>query len=663
MKTSRSLILAIFPILTLAALAQAPAKSRLTPQQAISVRRLRELRWSPDGTRLAFTVTEPPKGADQQKHIWLYTVASGELKQFTSSAKTETQPRWSPDAKYLAFLSDRDEFQQIYLIPADGGEAIRRTEGKRRIQAFEWSPDGKHIAYLAPQPKTDEDEKKEKDKEDARVADKDEKRAHLWILDTDTWKSRELVSAPWEFNELQWSPTGDSLIVVATDHPESDQETNRIFTVSLSDGKMTQLFAPRGPFAAVRVSPDGKLISYLGSRVDGPIPHDLYLLPVEGGTPRNLTGKTLDRLVESYVWRPDGKLLASIAEGFRNRFVLIDSNGAAETLFDPQMSTQNFDNVARTLLSAKTSSTTFKQAVPTNPANPIAFVGENMARPAELFLWDGKSAPAAVSHFNQSFNNVALASPEFLHYKSFDGRQIEAALLLPTNSASTTKLPTVLHIHGGPTGNWSDDFDSWGQLLANAGYAVFLPNVRGSTGYGYEFMALNRGDWGGGDFRDVMAAADYLVQRGIADPERLGIAGWSYGGYMAEWAITQTNRFKAAVSGAGMSNLATEFGTENHPSYDEWFYGLPYEKQEGFLRSSPITYIKNARTPTLILQGTEDVIDPLGQSLELYRALKRYGVETELVTYPREGHGLKEEKHLVDRLQRMVAWFDKYLKK
>jgi dipeptidyl aminopeptidase/acylaminoacyl peptidase len=220
-----------------------------------------------------------------------------------------------------------------------------------------------------------------------------------------------------------------------------------------------------------------------------------------------------------------------------------------------------------------------------------------------------------------------------------------------------------LVIHGGPTGNWEDSFESWGQLLATAGYAVFYPNVRGSTGYGYDFMVMNRADWGGGDFKDVMAAVDYLVQIGVADPDRLGIAGWSYGGYMAEWAITQTQRFKAAVSGAGMADLASEFGTEVHPSYDEWFYGLPYEKPEGFRKSSPITYIKNARTPTLILQGEADVIDPLGQSQQLYRALKRYGVETELIVYPREGHGLKEEKHLLDRLNRIIAWLDKYLKK
>jgi dipeptidyl aminopeptidase/acylaminoacyl peptidase len=159
-----------------------------------------------------------------------------------------------------------------------------------------------------------------------------------------------------------------------------------------------------------------------------------------------------------------------------------------------------------------------------------------------------------------------------------------------------------------------------------------------------------------------MAGVDYLVAQGIADPDRLGIAGWSYGGYMSEWAITQTNRFKASVSGAGMSDLATEFGTEDHPSYDEWFYGLPYEKPEGFRKSSPLTYIKNAHTPTLILQGEADVIDPLGQSQALYRALKRYGIPSELVVYPREGHGLKEQKHLEDRLNRIVAWFDKYLK-
>jgi dipeptidyl aminopeptidase/acylaminoacyl peptidase len=173
---------------------------------------------------------------------------------------------------------------------------------------------------------------------------------------------------------------------------------------------------------------------------------------------------------------------------------------------------------------------------------------------------------------------------------------------------------------------------------------------------------MNRGDWGGGDFADVMAGADWLVARGIADPNRLGIGGWSYGGYMAAWAVTQTTRFKAAVSGAPVIDMASEFGTENGSAYDEWFYGTPYEKLDGFIKSSPMTFVKNVKTPTLLLQGEDDTTDPIGQSQQFYRGLKRYGVVSDLVLYPREPHGLREEKHLIDRLTRILAWYDTYLK-
>ncbi|MBZ5529068.1 MAG: prolyl oligopeptidase family serine peptidase, partial [Acidobacteriia bacterium] len=191
---------------------------------------------------------------------------------------------------------------------------------------------------------------------------------------------------------------------------------------------------------------------------------------------------------------------------------------------------------------------------------------------------------------------------------------------------------------------------------------ALYPNIRGSIGYGQKFVEMNRADWGGADFKDVMAGVDDLIARGIANPDKLAIGGWSYGGYMAEWAITQTTRFKAAVSGAGMANLISEYGTEEQPSYDEWFWSVPYEKPEGFLNSSPFLHLKNVKTPTLILQGETDPIDPPGQSQELYRGLKRYGVETELVLYAREKHAFVEEKHLLDRLQRILAWYDKYLK-
>jgi dipeptidyl aminopeptidase/acylaminoacyl peptidase len=191
---------------------------------------------------------------------------------------------------------------------------------------------------------------------------------------------------------------------------------------------------------------------------------------------------------------------------------------------------------------------------------------------------------------------------------------------------------------------------------------VLYPNVRGSTGYGAAFVEANRADWGGGDFKDVMAGVDWAIAKGIADPQRLGIGGWSYGGYMAAWAVTQTTRFKAAVSGAPVIDMASEFGTEDSSAYDEWFYGTPYERLDGFIKSSPMTHVKRAKTPTLILQGEDDETDPIGQSQQFYRGLKRYGVETELVLFPREPHGLREEQHLLDRLNRILAWYDRYLK-
>jgi dipeptidyl aminopeptidase/acylaminoacyl peptidase len=292
----------------------------------------------------------------------------------------------------------------------------------------------------------------------------------------------------------------------------------------------------------------------------------------------------------------------------------------------------------------------------------VGMVAADAVTMPEVWLAAAGSAPRQMSHLNEEWSKIPLRPSEIVKYPSFDGAQIEAQLFKPASYLAGAKLPTVILVHGGPTGAFSERFYSWAQLLATRGYLVMCPNIRGSTGYGHKFIESNRTDWGGGDFKDVMAGVDWLVSRGDADPERLGIGGWSYGGYMAMWAITQTNRFKASVAGAGMSDLASEFGTESGSAGDEWFYGTPWEHLADFQKSSPITYVKNARTPTLILQGEADRTDPIGQSQQLYRALKRYGVKSDFVTYPREGHGIMEEKHQLDLLERMVAWFDTYVK-
>jgi dipeptidyl aminopeptidase/acylaminoacyl peptidase len=622
----------------------ADAAKLLTPEASLNLRSISDLQFSPDGARVAFVVSDPPKGERRARHIWLYEKKLGVVRQFTFSAKDETSPRWCPDGKQIAFLSNREDQQQIYVMRAEGGEAAAVTKGKRSVQSFAWSPDGRQIAFIAPDAKTDAEEKKEKDKDDARVVDKDDKQPRLWLLTLATNQSKSLTDSKWEISECAWLTTGDRIVVSATDHPESDQETHRIFSISVSDGSRRLIFAPHGPFRDLQVSPDGVTVSYVGSRVDGPAPHDLILLDTGMRATRNLTGASLDRAVLEQRWTKDGSMLALYADGFRNKLVGFSSGGMSKTPGNPPAS-----NVTGFAVSA---------------SGDVIFVGQSARTPPELWSWDQSSPPQQVSHLNDSWKLYTLSAPEFYKYKSFDGLEIEAALMKPVAADPKTKLPLIALIHGGPTGNWQDSIEVWGQLLATHGYAVFYPNIRGSVGYGHNFIEMNRGDWGGADFKDVMWGVKDLIDRGIADPTRLGIGGWSYGGYMAEWAVTQTNDFKVAVSGAGLSNLTSEYGSEEHPSYDEWFYGVPYESESlvKYLNSSPITQLKNAKRPILILQGEADTTDPPGQSRELYRGLKHYGVESELVVYPREPHGLREEKHLLDRLNRILAWYDGHLK-
>jgi dipeptidyl aminopeptidase/acylaminoacyl peptidase len=617
-----------------------PTPNQLTPAQLLSLRTISDPRFSPDGQYVAFVVTEPVKGTTRARHIWLLDVKTKEVRQFTNSSKNEDTPRWSPDGKRLAFISNRDDARQIYVIQMNGGEAKRLLETKHEIDSFSWSPDGKQIAFFASEPKTAAEEQKDKDKDDARVVDRDDRLRRLWLLDPVSARVRQVTSGRWRVSEAEWLPTGAAMIASATDHPESDQETNRIYSINLADGKLTEIAAPRGPFGRLRVSPDGTKVVYIAAPVDGPSTHDLFLLTLADGKLRNLTSTSLDRPVLNYSWGSNDVVAATVQNGFSTSLVPINVIGEVNPAAKLPVNPRGFD-ISNSM---------------------VAVVGSSAAEPEELWLWDANKNAQRVSDFNKSLRQLTILQPETFRYKSFDGLEIEGRLIKPKGYVSGARVPLIALIHGGPTSAWLDSIESWGQLLAARGFAIFYPNVRGSTGYGHKFVEMNRADWGGGDYKDVMAGVDYLIAQGVADPQRLGIGGWSYGGYMSEWAITQTTRFKAAVSGAGLSNLASEFGTEDGSSYDQWFFGVPYENLDGFMKSSPIKYLKNAKTPTLILQGEADRTDPIGQSQELYRGLKYYGVEAELVFYPREGHGLTEEKHLIDRLNRIVAWYEKHLK-
>lgn len=621
-------------------LASGYAADRLTIDQALDIRESADLQFSPDGRRVAFTVQEPSTTAKPaQRHIWVFDTQTRELRQWTSSAKTEHTPRWSPDGRTLAFLSDREDNTQIWLIPADGGEARKLTTGNA-IDAFRWSPDGRQIAFLSPDARTPEEEKKQKEQDDARVIDVDRKPSRVRTVDIASKAVKPITAAPWHFRELEWLPDGKRILAIGTDRPADEhRNVERLYAVSLADGKVEELLAPKGGISRIQVSPKGTALAFVSSPEDGPSAQDLFVMPLDSRTPRNLTGAVKDRPVIAYQWLNDSELAALFNHGFHTELDAVGELPAAGGI--------------RKLVDDDSADVS---AFAASAAGKLVYVAESAARPPELWM-----DRAAVSHFNDSLRVAGLRAPEIYRYASFDGTFIEAALYRGAGAADAPPQPLVVLVHGGPAGVWRDRFDALTQLLVARGYTVMQPNIRGSVGYGQKFLTSNRADWGGGDFKDVMAGVDDLIRRKIADPDRLAIGGWSYGGYMAEWAITQTNRFKAAISGAGMADLATEYGTEARPEGDEWYYGTPYENLAAFQKSSPILYIKNARTPTLILQGEADTTDPISQSQMLYRGLKRYNVPAEFVVYPREPHGLRERYHLIDRYRRSLEWIGKYL--
>jgi dipeptidyl aminopeptidase/acylaminoacyl peptidase len=617
-------------------------KKPLTPELTLQRYNLSDLQLSPDGNNIAFVLSHPVEGDKYKRNIWILNTAKKELRPFTTSEKSDSRPRWSPDGKTLAFLSSRQEKMQIYLIPFDGGEARALTEGKTDVDSFEWSPDGRHIAFLSPRPDTQEEEKMKKEKNDARVIDQDVRNPRLSIIDIETRKIRKLTEEKWRISNFLWMPDGKQIIISATDHPQPELFTDKIYSLEVQNGEMKKIIQPEGPFGSIKVSPEGTTLSFTGSGADGPTSHDLFLVSLSGGKPRNITASSIDRPIYSYIWQKNGLILALAATGYTRTFYSISQDGKIKKQRKFEVQPGSFAASQKLL----------------------AFVGETSVQAPELWISAGEGPVEKVSHFNEIWDDVDLIKPEVFTYKSFDGVDIEAALLKPAASREGARVPLVVLIHGGPTGVWSDRFNSWGQLLADRGFAVFCPNIRGSVGYGYEFMIMNRRDWGGADFKDVIAGVDYLVRQGIADPDRLGIGGWSYGGYMAAWAVTQTDRFKASVSGAPMTDLALEYGAESNSinAYDTWFMGTPYENLDLFIERSPMTYVKNVKTPTLILCGENDSTDPIAQCYQFHRGLKRYGVETDFVVYPREGHGIREEKHRIDVLNRMVDWFEKYVK-
>jgi dipeptidyl aminopeptidase/acylaminoacyl peptidase len=612
----------VFVLASCASASAAPRPlSPLTPERAVQFRRISDLRMSPDGARLGCVVSEA-MDPEPVSHIWIANLRANELHQLTFAAKSDRQPRWSPDGRTLAFLSARGAGVQLYTIPIDGGESAPLTAVAGGVRDFAWSPDGTQLAVLAHVPVATTN--------DAIVADRVDDLDQIWLVDLHG-SVRQLTHGGARIDELVWAQP-DRLLVIASEHPAREAWDAAIYRVALTDGALTAVARPAPPFKGLVASPDGKRLATIGTATHGPIPHDLFVQDVD-------VSRAVDRAVIDARWQDNDTTIARVSDGFQTTLYRF---GRMTTRIDLPLSVRAFD-VARD--------------------GTLAYVGVGFDHLPELYVQHPGTPPQQLGHVQDAaWAGVALADANRFRFASFDGREIEAALLKPQSSG---KLPLVVLVHGGPSSAFSADyfwFNAWAQILVAHGYAVLLVNPRGSTGYGEAFVAANRGDWGGGDYKDVMAALDHVMATNSIDPQRIGIGGWSYGGEMTAWAIGHTTRFRAAVVGAGVFDLAAELETEADPAGDEWYFGTPWEHPEVFSRQSPMVTIKNAKTPTLIFHGDADTDNPVGQSLGLYRALKHVGVDTQLVVYPGEPHLPRSARHQRDILERMVRWYDEHLR-
>ena len=624
---------------TLAADAQTK-KDSLTIEKALSRYTLGAPVLSPDGRKALVAVTQYGLGDKlPATHIWLADLSAKTIRQLTNSAKSESDPRWSPDGKYVSFLSARDGESQVYLLDMSGGEALPLTTAETGVNSYAWNPQGNSIAYVSDEPATEAQKKREEEKYDEQVVSETAKAGYVYLIEVNTKKLTRLSRQQVEVNELQWFPNGEALLLFTHVLPATEMPQNQLIKLTVRDSSVQVLPSPAHPFwGDIKISPDGTQVAYIAAREDGPTPHDLFIQSLQTGKVQNLTAKSIDLPVEDFQFTDAHHLLAAIQKGFIARLYKISDDGKSADYGVNR-------NVGSFAVAAD---------------GRVVFASSTSSELSELWQAGADQKAEKLSHFNKAFDSIPLVQPRLIRYASFDGTQIEAALYKPV-VAGNKPLPLVVLIHGGPTGAFTDNFSAWAQLFVQKGYAVFCPNIRGSLGYGWNFIIANRNDWGGADFKDIMTGVDVLIAKENIDSNRMGISGWSYGGYMSEWAITQTNRFKAAMSGAGLANLASEFGTESDAYYDRWFFGTPYENADNFLKHSPITFIKNAKTPTLIIQGLNDDTDPVGQSQELYRGLRYYQVPTELVLYPGEPHGFRKIKHQIDFYRRMLEWFDKYV--
>lgn len=650
-----------------------PEKGGIRAEDFYLYKKVTELALSPNGVRLAYVVQQPDKENNRYfSNIWIYHTQEKKHFQLTAAGSGRNYaPSWSPDNRYLAFTSTRSGKPQIWLIALDGGDAWSLTNLETGAWSPQWSPDGRLVAFLSnvagkkpiqvfrKHGKRLLDPRGHEFASDVKVIDRlryragtdyfDNSFSHIFTIPVNGGKPKQITTGDFDNFSFAWSPNAEHIAFLSNRQGNPDLDDNLdICQVPASGGNVQILTDNPGTERAPVWSPKGKRIAYVSNtRLNGFTEQlELFTLEISRPTPEILT-KKIDRTLFKPRWKPNGKSI----------FVLLRDRG-----------NQHLYEISRKNKEWKLwcgGARYINDFVFGPKGKRIYFIASSPEMPSDIFILNLKRGEEnRLTNLNRHIERQ-LSQPKSFWYRSSDGLKIQGWLMPPINFNPQKKYPLIVQIHGGPYWNYGNRWELEFQLLCARDYAVFYCNPRVSTSYGQEFAARDHGRWGEGDMADILAGVDTVLQHDWLDSTRVGITGGSYGGYLTNWIISQTNRFKAAVTQRSLTNLWSFYGTTDIQNFIEFEFGLPWENKQELLKRSPIWYTENIQTPLLIIHSELDFRVPISQAEELYLHLKRQGKEVVFVRYPNEGHELSRSGqpiHRVDRLNRIVDWFDRYIK-
>jgi dipeptidyl aminopeptidase/acylaminoacyl peptidase len=654
-------LLISYCLLSIVSLAQ--TKNNWSPEQCLKLKNITAVRVSPDGNKVLYTVREAVMTDDRSEYVnqvWLCNADGNNPIQLTRGDKNSSNPKWSPDGKWIAFTSSRDSKTNLYMLPVNGGESEKITDVKSNVGEYEWSPDGKAIAFLMIDAADDKEEKNKKAKNDWYFMDEEIKQTRLfvvWPVKKDTagkCVQKKLTKEKYNVNAFDWSADGKSIAYSFGKSPEAnDNVYSDVSMVDIETGNIKSIAGTAAGESNPKFSPDGKLLVYYctDAPVDWSGPDHAMIYSIADGKSWRLKA-TPDERGNIIGWTPDGKnILWSEANKTMNSIYLLGVDGKSIT---------EWNKGSKDVINAVSLNST---------GTYLSFTLQNPSQLPEGYISSlNNFSPVKVTNVNAEYANKPLPKTEVIKWKAADGKEIEGLLTYPINYQPGQKVPFILNVHGGPAGVFQQTCVAANQgsypvaAFAEMGFAVLRPNPRGSTGYGADFRMANRSDWGGKDFLDLMAGVDQVIKMGVADENNMGVMGWSYGGFMTSWIVGHTNRFKVASIGAPVVDLGHQNLTDDIEGFlPSYFKTDPWNDWNLYDAHSPLRFVQNVKTPVMLQHGEADQRVPFSNSVMFYNALRRRNIPVRLLALPRQPHGPQEPGMVLKTMQTNVEWFEKYI--